>query len=39
LREYNEKWFVILPKKAVEPDDYVILKFDILLVPLLLLVW
>jgi len=39
LRKYNEKWFGILPKKAIEPDCYIILKFDIFLVPLLLLGW
>ena len=29
MRKYNEKWFGILPKKAIEPDCYIILKFDI----------
>jgi hypothetical protein len=34
LKNYNEKWYVILPMKCIEPDGYIILKFDIFLVPL-----
>jgi hypothetical protein len=29
LRKYNVKWYGILPKKCIELDGYIILKFDI----------
>jgi hypothetical protein len=34
LRKYNVKFYCVLPKQCIDPDVYLILKFDIILVPL-----